>query len=88
MSKITLTGFGLVLVVCFLGIPPGITQPNPNRKIPTRRPAQLQRMIVQSGSVTMQLDLNRMNGISSVAGKPTTLHLVAAANYLFSVINY
>ena len=26
-------------------------------------------MIVESGSVTMDLDLNRLNGISSVAGK-------------------
>ena len=43
-------------------------------------------MIVQSGSVTMQLDLNRLNGISSVAGKPTTLHFVAAANSFFSVL--
>ena len=33
----------------------------------------LQKMIVQSGSVTMQLDLNRLNGISSVAETITTL---------------
>jgi hypothetical protein len=46
----------------------------------------LQKMIVQSGSVTMQLDLNRLNGISSVAGRPTTLGFVAAANSFFSVL--
>ena len=37
-------------------------------------------MIVESGSVTMQLDLNRLNGISSVAERSTTLDFVAAAN--------
>ena len=46
----------------------------------------LQKMIVQSGSVTMQLDLNRLNGISSVAERPTTLGFVAAANSFFSVL--
>jgi hypothetical protein len=46
----------------------------------------LQKMIVQSGSVTMQFDLNRLNGISSVAERPTTLRFVAAANSFFSVL--
>src|SRR6476660_4958787 len=46
----------------------------------------LQKMIVQSGSATMQLDLNRLNGISSVAERITTLHFVAAANSFFSVL--
>ena len=46
----------------------------------------LQKMIVQSGSVTMQLDLNRLNGISSVAERSTTLGFVAAANSFFSVL--
>ena len=34
----------------------------------------------------MQLDLNRLNGISSVAERPTTLRFVAAANSFFSVL--
>jgi hypothetical protein len=46
----------------------------------------LQKMIVQSGSVTMQLDLNRLNGISAAAERITTLHFVAAANSFFSVL--
>src|SRR6185369_14198325 len=46
----------------------------------------LQRMIVESGSVTMQLDLNRLNGISSVVERPTTLRFGAAANSFFSVL--
>ena len=46
----------------------------------------LQKMIVQSGSVTMHLDLNRLNGISSVAERPATLSFVAAANSFFSIL--
>ena len=33
----------------------------------------LQKMIVQNGSVTMDLDLNRLNGISSAPQQATTL---------------
>ena len=33
----------------------------------------------------MQLDLNRLNGISS-AGRPTTLHFATAANSFFSIL--
>ena len=43
-------------------------------------------MIVENGSVTMDLDLNRLNGISSVAAKPTTLHFAAAANSFFTIL--
>ena len=54
----------------------------------------LQKMIVENGSVTMDLDLNRLNGISSVAARPATgssrmlteLHLTAAANSFFTIL--
>ena len=46
----------------------------------------LQKMIVENGSVTMELDLNRLNGISSVAARPATLHLAVAANSFFSIL--
>jgi hypothetical protein len=105
MSKITLTGFGLLLVL-FLGNTSGnyaaasatasAAKAQFEQTTPESQPARgssneggtgtLQKMIVQSGSVTMQLDLNRLNGISSVAGKPTTLRFVAAANSFFSVL--
>jgi hypothetical protein len=38
----------------------------------------LQKMIVENGSVTMDLDLDRLNGISSVTGRPATLHFAHA----------
>jgi hypothetical protein len=42
----------------------------------------LQKMIVESGSVTMDLDLNRLNGIGS-HGKTDTLQFAVAANSFF-----
>ena len=43
-------------------------------------------MIVAEGSVTMDVDLNRLNGISSATGKPATLHFAVAANSFFAVL--
>ena len=60
---------------------------NPNRKTPSHgQTGTFQRMIVENGSVTMDLDLNRLNGISSVAARPTTLHFAAAANSFFPIL--
>ena len=46
----------------------------------------LQKMIVADASVTMDLDLNRLNGISSVAVSSATLNFAAAANSFFSIL--
>src|SRR5207245_7945559 len=46
----------------------------------------LQKMIVASGSATMDLDLNRINGISSTAGKLETLHFAVAPNSFFPIL--
>ena len=64
MSKITLTGFAL-LSFCFSGTAQEIMQRNPKQKSSDAPTGTLQKMIVESGSVTMDLDLNRLNGISS-----------------------
>jgi hypothetical protein len=59
---------------------------------PTRRSLDegesgtLQKMIVQSGSVTMDLDLSRLNGISFAPGRPTTLQFAVAANSFFPIL--
>src|SRR6266478_5575504 len=84
MLKITVTCFALVSVL-FLGKTLNYAD-QPKQKRSGMLTGTLQKMIVQSGSVTMQFDLNRLNGISSVAGKPTTLRFVAAANSFFSVL--
>ena len=43
-------------------------------------------MIVENASVTMQLDLNGLNGSSSLVTRPVTLHFAAAPNSFFPVL--
>ena len=98
MSKITLNGFVLLLLL-FLGNSSGnyaagsATVTGAKAQFEQTTPSldqggtgTLQKMIVQSGSVTLQLDLNRLNGISSAAERTTTVRFVAAANSFFPVL--
>ena len=84
MSRITLTCFALLLLL-FLGNSSEnyAAQSKPNTAdAPT---GTFQKMIVENGSVTMNLDLNRLNEISSFA-RPATLHFATAANSFFSIL--
>ncbi len=51
-----------------------------------RQTGTLQKMIVESGSVTIEIDLNRLNGIGSVSRRPTTLQFAVAANSFFPIL--
>jgi len=85
MSKITLTGFMLPLVLLF-------ASPDANSKISTARKqtlgqsGTLQKMIVASGSVSMDIDLNRINGVNSTTRKLETLHFGVAPSSFFPVL--
>src|SRR5205807_5088716 len=46
----------------------------------------LQKMIVESGTATMELDLNRLNGITSMAPKFEAWRFDVAANSFFSIL--
>ena len=46
----------------------------------------LQKMIVENASVTMQLDLNGLNGSNSLVARPVTLHFAAAPNSFFPIL--
>ncbi len=46
----------------------------------------LQKMIVDDASITMQLDLNGLNGSGSLLARPVTLHFAAAPNSFFPVL--
>jgi hypothetical protein len=46
----------------------------------------LQKMIVENASVTMQLDLNGLNGSNSLVARPVPLHFAAAPNSFFPVL--
>src|SRR5215471_20024316 len=85
MSKIWLNGFALLSVLFFANAPEyDASQPRQNAsESPT---GTLQKMIVENASVTIQLDLNGLNGSSSLVARPVTLHFAAAANSFFPVL--
>jgi hypothetical protein len=85
--KLTLTGFMLPLVLLFAS--PRADSPNPGTKNDHNGHAQsgtLQRMIVENASITMQLDLNGLNGSNSLVARPITLQFTAAANSFFPIV--
>jgi N-acetylneuraminic acid mutarotase len=69
MSKIAITGFALLLLL-FLGNSSGNYAAQSKPETSDALTGTLQKMIVEGGSVTM--DLNQLNGISSVAVGPAT----------------
>src|SRR4051812_4834074 len=89
MSKITLTGLALPLFLLFASPPAsapnafGATKQTPERQGQT---GTLQRIIVESGSVTLDLDVNRLNAFASLLGRPTTLQFAVAADSFFPIL--
>jgi len=87
MLKIILTAFTLPSLLLFApaDIHSGNSAPN---KSPANQSqtGMLQKMIVASGSATVDIDLNRINGISSTTGKLETLRFAVAPNSFFPVL--
>jgi hypothetical protein len=85
MSKIRLTGFALLSVLFFANASGNnATQPKQSgSEAPT---GTLQKMIVENASVTMQLDLNGLNGSNSLVARPVTLQFSVAANSFFPIL--
>src|SRR5436190_2180429 len=85
MLKKTLTAFTL----CFLSLL-GSGWENyaaqASQKMSDAATGTLQKMIVESGSVTLDLDLNGLNGSSSLVARPVTLQFAAAANSFFTIL--
>jgi hypothetical protein len=89
MSKLTLTGFALPLFLLFAS--PQASGPKAfggtNKVVQSQgRSGTLQKMIVESGSVTIDLDLNRLNGIGSARQTTVRLQFAVAANSFFSIL--
>ena len=85
MSKMPLTGFALLSVLFFANASDNdASQSKQNASKPLT--GTLQKMIVENASVTMQLDLNGLNGSSSLVARPVTLHFEAAPNSFFPVL--
>src|SRR6266513_2792648 len=85
MSKITLTCFALLLLL-FLGTSSENYAAQSKLNTFDAPTGTFQKMIVENGSVTMNLDLNRFNAISSVPARVTTLGFAAAANSFFTIL--
>src|SRR5215469_7790339 len=89
MSKLRLIGFALPLLLLFAS--PQATAPKAfggTAKVVQSEghSGTLQKMIVENGSVTMDLNLNRLNGIGSAAQETVGLQFAVAANSFFSIL--
>src|SRR5205809_3144392 len=89
MSKITVTGFLLPLFLLFAS-PEATSNNSAARKqtIPSN-PGQsgtLQKMIVESGTVTIDLGLDPLSGDGSQAAKMEQLRFAVAANPFFTIL--
>ena len=85
MSKIWHNGFALLSVLFFANASANnASQPKQNAS--QALTGTLQKMIVENASVTMQLDLNGLNGSNSLVARPVTLHFAAAPNSFFPVL--
>ena len=85
--KVTLSGFMFLLLLLF-GLS-RVDSRNPDTKNTHNGYAQsgtLQKMIVENASVTMQLDLNGLNGSNSLVARPVTLQFSVAANSFFPIL--
>ena len=85
MPKIWLNGFALLSVLFFANAS-GNNANQPKQNAPETLTGTLQKMIVENASVTMQLDLNGLNGSNSLVARPVTLHFAAAPNSFFPVL--
>ena len=85
MSKIPLTGFALLSVLFFANAS-GNNASQSKQNASEALTGTLQKMIVENASVTMQLDLNGLNGSNSLVARPVTLHFAAAPNSFFPVL--
>src|SRR4030095_6525604 len=56
------------------------------QKGPDAQSGSLEKMIVASGSVVMDVDLNRLDGVNSVTAKRETLRFAIAADSFFTVL--
>ena len=89
MLKIVLTALMLPLLLLF-GSHDGASSTAPNAAKTNgarqRESGTLQKMIVASGSVSMDIDVNRINGVNSTTRKSETLHFGVAPTSFFPVL--
>src|SRR6266404_1200495 len=85
MLKKTLTAFTLSFL-SLLGNGWENYAAQPSQKMSDAATGTLQKMIVESGNVTLDVDLNGLNGSSSLVARPVTLHFAAAADSFLPIL--
>ena len=85
MLKRTLTAFMLPLLLLFCNSSQNSVAGS-KQKSPDAQSGTLEKMIVASGSVAMDVDLNRLNGVNSATAKRETLRFAVAADSFFPVL--
>jgi hypothetical protein len=83
MLKTLFTVFVLPLALLFA--PPATTWSNPAKSRDNQASGTLRKMIVENGLVTMNLDVDQLNGDGSLAAKVDQVDFAIAANSFFSV---
>jgi hypothetical protein len=86
MSKLKLALTGFIFPLVLLVGSPRMDSRNPDTKNNHAESGTLQKMIVENASVTMQLDLNGLNGSNSLVARPVTVQFTAAANSFFPIL--
>src|SRR5215469_11520744 len=86
MSKLKLTITGLMFPLILLFGSSHVDSPNPGTKNNSKQTGTIQKMIVESANVTMQVDLNGLNGSNSLVARPATLQFSVAANSFFPIL--
>jgi len=81
-----LTGSVLTLLLLFGQTEAGSSDFGKGQNPPQPESGTLQKMIVASGSATMDIDLNRLNGINSTTERVETLRFAVAANSFFPIL--
>ena len=95
MSKITLTGFALLSVLFFgnswenyaaASATATAARAQSKQNASDASTGTLQKMIVENGSVTLNVDLNGLNGSNALVTRPAALQFAAATNSFFSIL--
>src|SRR3954452_8514158 len=85
MSKLTLTALMLPLLL-LLGSSSGNNAGQSHEKSPNIASGIVQKMIVETGSVSMDLNVNRLNGIRISTEDTAQIHFAVAANSFFPIV--
>jgi hypothetical protein len=85
MSQTTCTGFALMSALLFANIS-GTYAAQPKQNTSGALTGTLQKMIVENGSVTLNLDLNGLNGSDDLTTRPVTLQFATATNSFLPIL--